>query len=136
MSIVDGIGIRPDTGEILDDVPGDTVEWLTLQDVIAARNIDGWQQRRAVVKQALSRQLSQAGEKAIKTKYGTHNIRDGRETVDLAALRTLLETAEIVSPEQELRLYREAAILSTETLQPHLLPFLPRALFRPCYPQQ
>lgn len=70
------------TGEVL-NIPagvGDIMEWLALQDAEASANLDGWTQRRAILKAKMEAELTRNGLQSARTRFGTIRIVDATTT--------------------------------------------------------
>jgi len=76
---IDGLIVDAGSGEVIEwpaGITGDKFEWLTFRATQHQANIDGHKQALGIINQALGRMLSQAGQRSIRTPYGTPRYLD------------------------------------------------------------
>lgn len=84
---LNGVTFDADTGEILDDIPGDRVGWLAAQLAKAQAQIKGWQQAEIILKQNIEQEYVATGVRSVATEYGTPRLMLGTETADVALVK-------------------------------------------------
>lgn len=123
---LDGVSVDAETGEILDDIPGDRMGWIAAQLARIKGEIKGWTLAETLLRQEAERLLIAAGVQSISTPYGRVGLRLGRETVDPDAATALVERQWDEDPLTQLLFYRTcASTLNARAVKDFLAPHVP-----------